>query len=160
MMDPEDQSFADQEDKKRGWFTRGIAGILLFAILCGAVSAPLAIYIRWREDRETQSINTEPEEAVQESPVVSFDNYRIALITIDSQLVTMAPDGSDERILTEGDLSYRFPAWSPDGLKLAVIGGASLYLYSDLTEEKANHESVALYSNRSQPPFYLYWSPR
>ena len=159
MIDPENQSFPEQEDKKRGWFTRGIAGIVLFAILCGAVSAPLALYIRWRENRESQSINTEPEEVVPDSPVVSFDDYRIALITIDNQLVTMAPDGSDERILTDDEGSYRFPAWSPDGLKLAVIGGASLYLYSDLTEEEANHESVALYSNRSQPPFYIYWSP-
>ena len=44
---------------------------------------------------------------------------RIAFINPDGQLTTINPDGSDLRVLTQGEQRFQFPVWSPDGSKLS-----------------------------------------
>ena len=47
---------------------------------------------------------------------------RIAFVTLDGRLATVQPDGSDLFLLSRGNSEvFRFPAWSPDGQKLAVV---------------------------------------
>ena len=58
---------------------------------------------------------------------------RIAFVTLEGQLATVQPDGSDLVLLTRGDSElFRFPAWSPDGQNLAAVqrgSCCSFYLY-------------------------------
>lgn len=86
-------------------------------------------------------------------------NARIALITVEDQLATVNPDGTDLRILTNGERSYQFPAWSPRGSSIAVLGsdseGGGVYLVND----RPDAEVVELYQHPQDIPVYLYWSP-
>ena len=47
---------------------------------------------------------------------------RIAFITLNGQVTTVNPDGSEPRVLSAGVQQFQFPAWSPDGGSLAVLG--------------------------------------
>ncbi|MEX2540579.1 MAG: hypothetical protein WD314_02190 [Trueperaceae bacterium] len=87
------------------------------------------------------------------------DQGRIAFIDPDGRVATVAPDGSELRILTEPGRQFQFPAWSPDGTTLAVIGadtaGGAVYTVAD----SASAEPQELYRSQEEPPFYLYWTP-
>jgi Tol biopolymer transport system component len=84
---------------------------------------------------------------------------RIAFINPDGQLATINPDGSEQRVLTEGNQRLQFPAWSPDGSKLAVIGvdleGSFIRILADATDSKAKE----IYRHEQNGAIYLYWSP-
>ncbi len=84
---------------------------------------------------------------------------RIAFVDPQGRLGTVAPDGSDERLLTGEGARFLFPAWSPDGTQLAAVGqvgdGPGVFAVQD-----AGDASVTpLYVNRRRAPIYLYWSP-
>lgn len=84
---------------------------------------------------------------------------RIAFVTPEGQLATVAPDGSDTRTLTDSGLSFQFPAWSPVDARIASIGadpgGGGVFLL----EDRAGAEPQTLYQNSYGGPIYLYWSP-
>ena len=103
-------------------------------------------------------------EADLSTPMATADDdsiNRIVYIGATGQVMTLAPDGSDERQLTSGSLRYQFPAWAPNGRAIAAIGvnrsGAGLFVLSD--EADAEDELEPLYADGEQGPFYLYWSP-
>ena len=58
--------------------------------------------------------------AVPAGPAVN----RIVIVNDEGQVETLAPDGQDRRVLTRqgNTIFFQFPAWSPDGRRLAVIG--------------------------------------
>lgn len=84
---------------------------------------------------------------------------RIAFVNLSGQLVTVAPDGGEARVLTPPGRRYQFPAWSPTASELAVIGadaaGGGVFTVAD----RAGAEAEALYQDPSAGPIYLYWSP-
>lgn len=87
---------------------------------------------------------------------------RIAFITPNGQLGTMAPTGGELQLLTHSDHFFQFPAWSPDNEALAAIGSNRAE-----TNICVVHESTLLlaatahpvYASQDQPPIYLCWSP-
>ncbi len=85
---------------------------------------------------------------------------RIVFVNDAGQIETAAPDGSLRHLLTEEDHYYEFPAWAPDGSKIAALGGdrsgAGIFLLDDVDEPG---EPKELYYSNERRPFYLYWSP-
>ena len=89
---------------------------------------------------------------------------RVAIVNAQGQIETMAPTGDDRRVLTlrSDDAAFQFPAWAPDGLRLAVIGsdnvGGAIYVLEDAARvgTLAEHR---LYASVREVPFYLFWSP-
>lgn len=152
------------EEKPRRWPVKAIACLLLLVMLCGIISTPLAILLYWNTSRQERPLPTavpadsaesvEPDESAQTESV-----NRIAYITPEQQLATIAPDGTSQRLLTGMEQFFQFPAWSPDNSRLAVIGseqdGVGVYVIPD----QSGSELQTLYYSESQPPFYLYWSP-
>ena len=89
---------------------------------------------------------------------------RIVIVNGDGQVETLAPDGQDRRVLTRQGSSvfFQFPAWSPDGRRLAVIGsrmaGGGIYVLPDVVGADNVPESQ-VYFSADETPIYLYWSP-
>lgn len=89
---------------------------------------------------------------------------RIAIVNAQGQIETMSPTGDDRRVLTlrSDDTAFQFPAWAPDGRRLAVIGsdaaGGAIYLLEDAARvgSLAEHR---LYASAREAPIYLFWSP-
>lgn len=130
---------------------RWIAVLLLAVMLCTIVSTPLAILYRSRSPGPVE--HSAPGQTSQEAV------NRIAFITLEHQLETVAPDGSERRRLTDMNDRFQFPAWSPDGTLLAVIGSNSLSTVPDIDGASRAGFLETLYESESEPPFYLFWSP-
>jgi len=116
------------------------------ATVVAAVATPMPILETANDAAATPSIN------------------RIAIINHEGQIETMSPTGSDRRVLTlRSDRTlFQFPAWTPDGRRLAFVGnqqnGGGIYVLDDAarTGALADHQ---IYFSDDQPPYYLYWSP-
>ena len=89
---------------------------------------------------------------------------RIVIVKSDGQVETLSPTGQDRRVLTREGSSvfFQFPAWSPDGRRLAVIGsrlsGGGIYVLPDVIGADNVPESQ-VYFSADETPIYLYWSP-
>jgi len=91
---------------------------------------------------------------------VSSTAGRIVVVAADGLIRTMDPLGASERryALTGG--AAQFPAWSPDGGRLAVVAGPGLFVLDDLPSGPPPETIPSpIYQSGEEPPFYLYWSP-
>jgi TolB protein len=93
------------------------------------------------------------------SSFVQAQSGRIAFINADGQLATLAPDGSDLRVLTEGEQRLQFPAWSPDSSKIATIGVDREGSFIRILPDEEGAEGAEIYRSADQGAIYLYWSP-
>jgi TolB protein len=94
--------------------------------------------------------------------LVSFSlgqSGRIAFINTDGQLTTANPDGSDLRVLTEGEQRLQFPAWSPDSSKIAAIGVDREGSFIRILPDEIGAEGTEIYRSAERGAIYLYWSP-
>ncbi len=91
---------------------------------------------------------------------------RIVFVDDRGRIGTVAADGGESRFITADDERiYLFPAWSPDGSKVAALGaqesGSGVYVVDDEPESAITE----LYFSGSGPPsgsgapIYLYWRP-
>ena len=136
--------------KRSGWIVIGcLFGLLLVVCMAGGIG--------WLGLRYVSGRNIAP--VVENNDSMTMVN-RIVFVSTEGRIATIAPDGRDMRLLTaSNDLFYLFPAWSPDGQKLAAIGGnhdgGGVYLLTDSPDQAPQ----PLYTSPDQSPFYLYWSP-
>jgi len=142
-----------QEKPTRQWPTKLLASCLVVVMLCTVLATPLAVAYRFFEQqRITQEVKIE-------AVIPPVDISRIAYVGSDQQLYTVAPNGSDRRKLTDDDRTYQFPAWSPDGSRIAIVGEDALFTYQDYDGAQADGQYEILYQDETDRPFYLYWAP-
>jgi TolB protein len=102
---------------------------------------------------------SEPDE-LQAPALAQSQLNRIVLVNSERQIETVAPDGSQRRLLTNDEHLYEYPAWSPDGSQIAALGadrqGGGIYLLQDAASSGPEKE---IYFSSTRRPFYLYWSP-
>ncbi len=104
--------------------------------------------------------------ATAQSPVADGGTAvnRIVIVNPEGQVETISPSGDDRRVLTREDNSmlFQFPAWSPDGRRLAVIGsrltGGGVYVLPD-APGGSDLSASQVYFSASETPIYLFWSP-
>ena len=86
----------------------------------------------------------------------------IALLGVDGGLVIVGADGRSVPLASAGDGTFIFPAWSPDGRRLAAIhyGPTSneLIVFDD-AQHPTGGTPTTLLDSSSIAPFYLSWSP-
>lgn len=84
---------------------------------------------------------------------------RIVFVDPAGRLGTVAPDGAVRRLLNSSGVRYQFPAWAPDGNRIAAVGAngneGGVYVWAD----EADSERTTLFASGMRPPIYLYWSP-
>ncbi len=181
--------YEPQQEPQKGWSCRkraffGVISLVLVAgLLVTALEAVLWLWSAWQDERTVQDNEAAPtvvEETAPEvtaeglvnggesdtavspthTPSLSPGNGRIAFITQGGEIATISPDGENLRTLTATDKRFQFPAWSPDGLHIAAIGGnrggSGVYLVRDID---GTDEPDERYFSRTQGPIYLYWSP-
>jgi TolB protein len=88
---------------------------------------------------------------------------RLAVLDASGHLATT--DASGSAVVPYGDsgITFSFPAWSPDGSRIAVIGqrddDTAVYAFTTHGVGSAAAEPTIVYDSTDRPPFYLYWSP-
>lgn len=99
-----------------------------------------------------------------EPTTIAPEINRIAIVNADGQIETMSPTGGDRRVLTSAsdNARFQFPAWSPDGRRLALIGnrtlGGAIYVLEDAARSGGLRDHQVYYSVE-EAPVYLFWSP-
>jgi TolB protein len=88
---------------------------------------------------------------------------RLAAVDAAGLLETITPrDGSRVPYPAAG-VTFRFPAWSPDGSSIAAIGqstdGTGVYVFAARSPGGPTPDPSVIYQSATQPPFYLYWTP-
>ena len=84
---------------------------------------------------------------------------QIALVDEAGALFTYDAQGGSKLAYPAPGVVFGFPAWSPDGSRIAVVGqtdeDAAIYVF----EAGARTEPTVVYRSADRPPFYLYWTP-
>ena len=146
-------------NRRTVWLVGGAAALLLIVTVCFVALAAVAGLVIFRRNvAGPQPVVAVSELALPAQTDSSFAG-RIAVITPDSGLVTVAPDGSDVRDLGSPGVRYQFPAWSAGGAALAVVANDGTKAAVQVLEDSATPHATELYGNAINPPFYLYWSP-
>lgn len=142
-----------------------VAVILVLTLLGSSFAGLIWFFQQNPTSNPTPTPLSTPHSVVEQSvvwPTAVADGRvnRIAYINNDGQIVTIAPDGSDARVLTNQNSLFTFPAWSPDGQKIAAISNGRLGTSLLTLEDSPNaNEPRPLYISNRSAPFYLYWSP-
>jgi TolB protein len=153
-MDPYNLENEDsQEIVIRQWPTKLLASCLLVVMLCMVTATPLAVAYRFFEQQRIR------QEVKIEAAIPSVGVNRVAYVGPDQQLYTVAPDGSDLRRLTDDDRIFQFPAWSPDGTQIGIVGEDTLFTFPDRDGAQTDDQYEILYQDETDRPFYLYWAP-
>lgn len=84
---------------------------------------------------------------------------RIVFVDPDGRLGTVAPDGGDPRLVSGEGVMYQFPAWSPDGSRIAAVGNDGAQGLLAVLPDQESAPAVDVYQSAGRSPFYLYWSP-
>lgn len=116
------------------------------------------LYIVNRSDGETMRLTTDP--AADLSGSWSLDGKRIVFGSDrdgDSEIYSMAPDGSELAQLTDNQASDGAPAWSPDGKQIALHsdrdGNSEIYVIED---DGSNAKRL---TNSAEDDLFPVWSP-
>ncbi len=104
-------------------------------------------------------IRADPEVRATPNPVAA----RIAVVDSDGALSSMDADGGSIVRYTAPGVTFQFPAWSPDGTRIAAIGtdggGAGVDVFAAPDGASAATEPTIVYRAPGHPAFYLYWAP-
>ncbi len=171
-----------EEPDKPGCLFRAVVGIVILALLASSLIS-IAWFVRRDNDSTISSAEITPATAEPSQPstkqptpqnITSVDPAnpssappsstdainRIVIVNNLGHVETMAPDGADRRALTGEEFTYQFPAWSPDGSRIAALGdsdeGSGIFLLED---DESTPDPQELVFGRGNSPFYLYWSP-
>lgn len=94
-------------------------------------------------------------------------SIRVALVDASGAVVTMDDRGGSALRHPVDGFAFQFPAWSPDGTRVAAIASSlnagAIYVFQARDAASADlvaaTEPTVVYTSPDRPPFYLYWSP-
>jgi TolB protein len=129
----------------------------------GAVAVGVALVAGCTEEPARELPRVDLDSPAAAAPGASSGPGRLAVLDELGNLVTLAPDGSDELLLAEalpGRRVVQQPTWSPDGSRLAWVrveggdDGGSVALVTSAADGTGTTEAPTPVA-----PFYLSWDP-
>ncbi len=82
---------------------------------------------------------------------------RVALVDPDGDLAIVDPAGGGRVVHRATDTTFSFPAWSPDGTRVAAVAhtpdGDAIEVFA------GGPDGTVVYQSGSSAPFYVYWTP-
>ena len=134
---------------------------LVLGLVLGAVAiVVLAVLIGGRPATSIATATASP------SPGHSGQAALIALVDGSGALVTVDSAGTSTVLGSGSGVTYGFPAWSPDGSRVAAVvygpDDASIAIFPVRRGEPRPSQPPAptiVYRSGAVPPFYLYWTP-
>ncbi|MEP6638948.1 MAG: hypothetical protein ABJC39_06310 [Chloroflexota bacterium] len=95
--------------------------------------------------------------------VPPLDASRLAIVDTAGRLSTTDALGGSVVRYGQAGVAFSFPAWSPDGTRIAAIGAGAdetaVYLFAVPTPGAAVGDPAIVYRSSDQAPIYLYWAP-
>jgi TolB protein len=109
-------------------------------------------------------ISTPPPAPSPATPTTLIANAgRLAIVDASGGLSTTDELGGSPVRLGETGTKFSFPAWSPDGTRIATIAeradGSAIDVFTVPAPGATPGDPTVVYSSGDRPPFYLYWSP-
>jgi TolB protein len=133
--------------------------VLTVAVLLTLVAA--MVVLAFVSGRGVVTVRPEPPSAPP--PTLTTDASRIAVIDANGGLSTTDALGGSLIRYGGADVDFSFPAWSPDGTRIAVLGQGpdetGVYVFTTPDAGATPAEPAIVYRSGDRPPFYLYWSP-
>lgn len=100
---------------------------------------------------------------VAESVAPSPNALRLAVVDAAGGLATTDAGGGSVVLYGDPGIVFAFPAWSPDGSRIAVVGRSAdesdVYVFTVHGAGTAATDRAIVYRSADRPPFYLYWAP-
>ena len=109
------------------------------------------------------------------APIPPITSNLIATVDDNGSLWTMDDGGGSRIIYPAPGVVFGFPAWSPDGTRIAAVGtsadGGAIYVYDvpnagavrldggPNTGQDEGPQPTVIYESADVPPFYLSWAP-
>ena len=140
----------------------GISRTLLWLSLCVASLFFVACNGRSPADLLQTVVTATPSAAATADSAAVFDETidgRLAVIDTRGRLVTMNALGEEVNQLSTDSSIFRFPAWSPVGNQIAVIGDNDTVSGVFVFDDEADGEPTLVHGQSGNPPIYLYWLP-
>ena len=88
---------------------------------------------------------------------------RLAIVDSRGRLTTTDATGGSVFTYGKPGIAFSFPAWSPDGSRIAAVGESAgesaIYVFIARSAATPGSDPVVVYRSRDRAPFYLYWAP-
>ena len=86
---------------------------------------------------------------------------RLVVVETDGRIATTSGEDETLNAFDVPGYRYEFPAWSPDGTRVAAIGRSGAIVTVDVfdADAAAGDPPTTIYESDERPAFYLYWTP-
>jgi len=118
------------------------------------------VFLAWISGRREAIVP--PTTTPTAAPSIGVDT-RLAIVDAEGRLMTTDASGGAVVAYGRAGIRYAFPAWSPDGSRVAALatdaGGSAIHVFATgAPGAAAANDPVEVYRAADRPPFYVYWA--
>ena len=142
---------------------RRVASVTIVLLLVASM-----VFLAWVSGRGEVTVKpVDGPTAVATAPIA----HRLAVVDAAGRLTTMDADGGSVVTYGQAGVSYRFPAWSPDGSRIAAVAttatGNAVHVFAvpkpgvggSSSAVPTTIDPTSVYEAAQGGPFYVYWAP-
>jgi hypothetical protein len=142
---------------------RRVASVTIVLLLVASM-----VFLAWVSGRGEVTVKpVEGPTPVASAPIA----HRLAVVDGAGRLTTMDADGGSVATYGQAGVSYRFPAWSPDGSRIAAVAttatGNAVHVFAvpkpgvsgSSSAVPTTTDPTSVYEAAQGGPFYVYWAP-